>query len=100
MYDYIIYSDNSLKYTISGVDIHNAIEDNLDIIEHICGGKTDVLSWEIDENKFSYQNEFSTYIIKVKYNFKVSKYIKGDNDIRLIKIYVEERPHIYMTWEK
>ena len=50
MYDYLLYTDNSLKYTISGVDIHNIIEDNLDIIEHIWRNKTDVLSWEIEDN--------------------------------------------------
>ena len=100
MYDYIIYTDNSLKYTIFGVDIHNAIEDNLHIIKHICGDKTDILSWEIGKNTFSTQNEFSTYIIKVKYNLKTARYTNVDNDIKLMKIYVEEHPHINLPWEK
>ena len=99
MYDYIIYTDNSLKYTISGIDIHNAIEDNLHIIKHICGNKTDILSWEIDENKFNPQNEFNTYIIYVKYNLKTTRYTKFGNDIKLMKIYVEEHPHINLPWE-
>ena len=99
MYDYIIYTDNSLKYTTSGVDIHNAIEDNLHIIKHICGNKTDILSWEIEENTFNTQNEFNTYIIKVKYNPKTARYTKFDNDIKLMKIYVEEHPHINLPWE-
>ena len=100
MYDYIIYTDNSLKYTISGNDIHNAIEDNFHIIKHICGNKTNILSWEIEDNTFTHQNEFSTYIIKVKYNLRTTRYTKVDNDIKLIKIYVEEHPHINMPWEK
>ena len=58
MYDYIIYTDNSLKYTTSGVDIHNTIEDNLHIIKHICGDKTDILSWEIEENTFKMVKPF------------------------------------------
>ena len=99
MYDYIIYTDNSLKYTTSRVDIHNIIEDNFHIIEHICGNKTDVLSWEIEENIFNSQNEFNTYIIKVKYNPKTARYTKFDNDIKLMKIYVEEHPHINLPWE-
>lgn len=99
MYDYIIYTDNSLKYTISGIDIHNAIEDNFHIIEHIYGNKTDILFWEIDENKFNPQNEFSTYIIKVKYTLKTSRYTKVDNNIKLIIMYVEEHLHVNMPWE-
>lgn len=94
MYDYIIYTDNSLKYTISGVDINNVIKENLYIIKHICGNKIDILSWEIEENTFTPQNEFNTYIIKVKYNPKTARYTKFDNDIKLMKIYVEEHPHI------
>ena len=100
MYDYIIYTDNGLKYTISGIDIHNAIENNLHIVKHICGNKIDILSWEIDENKFNSQNEFNTYTIKVKYNLKTARYTKVDNDIKLMKIYVEEHPRINMPWEK
>ena len=99
MYDYIIYTNNSLKYTISGMDIHNAIENNLHIIKHICGNKTDILSWEIDENKFSPQNEFSTYIIKVKYKIKTPTYTKVGNNIRLIIMYVKEHIHVNMSWE-
>ena len=100
MYDYLLYTDNSLKYTISGVDIHNIIEDNLDIIEHICGNKTDVLSWEIEDNTSTCQNEFSTYIIKVKYKLKTSTYTKVGNNIRLVIMYVEEHLHVNMPWEK
>lgn len=99
MYDYIIYTDNSLKYTLSGIDIHNVIEDNLHIIKHICGNKTDILFWEIEENTFNPQNEFNTYIIYVKYNLKTTRYTKFDNDIKLMKIYVEEHPHINLPWE-
>ena len=99
MYDYIIYIDNSLKYTISGIDIHNTIEDNLHIIKHICGNKTDILSWEIEENTFNSQNEFNTYIIKVKYKLKTPAYTKVDNNIRLIIMYAEEHLHVNMPWE-
>ena len=99
MYDYIIYTDNSLKYTISGIDIHNAIEDNLHIIKHICGSRTDILSWEIEENTFNPHNEFNTYIIKVKYKLKTSTYTKVDNNIRLIIMYAEEHLHVNMPWE-
>ena len=99
MYDYIIYTDNSLKYTISGIDIHNAIENNLHIIKHICGNKTDILSWEIDENKFSPQNKFTTYTIKVNYKIKTLTYTKVDNIIRLIIMYAEEHLHVNMPWE-
>lgn len=100
MYDYIIYSDNSLKYKISGVDVHNTIENNLHIIKHICGNKTDILSWEIDENQFNPQNEFSIYTIKVKYKIKTPTHTKVDNNIRLIIMYVEEHLHVNMPWEK
>ena len=51
------------SYSRMSRDIHNAIDNNLHIIKHICGNKTDILSWIIDENKFSPQNEFNTYII-------------------------------------
>lgn len=55
---------------------------------------------EIDENKFNSQNEFNTYTIKVKYNLKTARYTKVDNDIKLMKIYVEEHPRINMPWGK
>ena len=109
MYDYIMYTDNSLKYTLSGIDIHNVIEDNLHIIKHICGNKTDILFWEIEENTFKMvkseiplaldNGQFTTYIIYVKYNLKTTRYTKFDNDIKLMKIYVEEHPHINLPWE-
>lgn len=96
-YDYIIYSNDSMKYVVNDNAINNVIKNQLPIFAYICGRGTVINSIEIKDKQYC-DDGYNKYFLNVLFK-KYDDNMKIVDSNCLCTVIIEEHLHSSMPWE-
>lgn len=96
-YDYIIYSNDSMKYVVNDNAIDNVVKNYLSIFTYICGRGAVINSIEIKDKQYCNDN-YNQYTVNVLFK-KYDTNMKIVDSNCMCEVIIEEHFHMNMPWE-